>query len=65
MGAALLMHFARLLVDRGKAEEALAMSDQSLKNLDFTSPERNPSTGASSRDSCLYAGAPWQTARSG
>ena len=38
------MHFARLLVDRGKTDEALALSDQSLKIWASTSPATNPST---------------------
>jgi serine/threonine-protein kinase len=42
--AALLMHFARLLVDRGKAVEALAMSDQSLKIWTSTSTATNASS---------------------
>jgi ATP/maltotriose-dependent transcriptional regulator MalT len=35
--ASALMHFARLLVDRGKPEEALAMSDASLTIWNATS----------------------------
>ena len=42
--AALLMHFARVLVDRGKLDEALAMSDQSLKIWNATSTASSPST---------------------
>jgi tetratricopeptide (TPR) repeat protein len=42
--AALLMHFARLLVDRNKASEALAKSDESIKIWTATSPASNPQT---------------------
>jgi serine/threonine protein kinase/Tfp pilus assembly protein PilF len=42
--AALLMHFARLLVDRGKPEEALALSDQSIRIWTATSPPSSPPT---------------------
>jgi tetratricopeptide (TPR) repeat protein len=42
--AALLMHFARLLVDRGKPVEALALSDQSIKIWAATSPPLSPTT---------------------
>jgi tetratricopeptide (TPR) repeat protein len=42
--AAALMHFARLLVDRGKPDEALELSDQSLKIWTATSPASTPST---------------------
>ena len=42
--ASALMHFARLLVDRGKPDEALAMSDQSIKIWTATSPAASPST---------------------
>jgi eukaryotic-like serine/threonine-protein kinase len=42
--AALLMHFARLLVDRGKPEEALTLSDQSIKIWAATSPPASPRT---------------------
>jgi serine/threonine protein kinase/tetratricopeptide (TPR) repeat protein len=42
--AALLMHFARLLVDRNKAAEALAKSDESIKIWTATSPASNPQT---------------------
>jgi tetratricopeptide (TPR) repeat protein len=40
--AAALMHFACLLVDRGKSAEALDMSDQSLKIWTATSPASSP-----------------------
>jgi tetratricopeptide (TPR) repeat protein len=42
--AAALMHFARLLVDRGKPDEALALSNQSIKIWTATSPAASPST---------------------
>jgi tetratricopeptide (TPR) repeat protein len=42
--ASALMHFGRLLVDRGKPDEALAMSDQSIKIWTATSPSASPST---------------------
>jgi tetratricopeptide (TPR) repeat protein len=42
--AALLMHFARLLVDRNKFAEALAKSDESIKIWTATSPASNPQT---------------------
>ena len=42
--AALLMHFARLLVDRNKAAEALTKSDESIKIWSATSPPFNPQT---------------------
>ena len=42
--ASALMHFARLLVDRGKPDEALAMSDQSIEIWTATSPPASPST---------------------
>ncbi len=42
--ASLLMHFARLLVDRGKPEQALAMSEQSLKIWTVASGEASPRT---------------------
>jgi hypothetical protein len=38
------MHFSRLLVDRGKAEEALALSEQSLKIWIATSAASSPRT---------------------
>jgi hypothetical protein len=38
------MHFGRLLVDLGKPDEALAMSDQSIKIWTATSPTASPST---------------------
>jgi hypothetical protein len=38
------MHFARLLVDRGKLDEALALSEQSLKIWTATAPWSSPST---------------------
>ena len=38
------MHFARLLVDRGKPDEALALSDQSLKIWIATSSPSSPPT---------------------
>jgi eukaryotic-like serine/threonine-protein kinase len=41
--AALLMHFAQLLVDRGKSAAALAMSEESLKIWNGTSSPSNPS----------------------
>jgi eukaryotic-like serine/threonine-protein kinase len=40
--AALLMHFARLLVDRNKSAEALAKSDESIKIWNATSSASNP-----------------------
>ena len=40
--ASALMHFARLLVDRGKPDEALALSDQSLEIWNATSPASSP-----------------------
>ena len=40
--AALLMHFARLLVDRNKAAEALAKSDESIKIWAATSSPASP-----------------------
>jgi serine/threonine protein kinase/Flp pilus assembly protein TadD len=42
--AALLMHFARLLVDRNKSPEALAKSEESIKIWTATSPASNPQT---------------------
>ena len=42
--ASLLMHFARLLVDRNKSAEALAKSDDSIKIWTATSPATNPQT---------------------
>ena len=42
--AALLMHFARLLVDRNKSVEALARSEESIKIWTATSPATNPQT---------------------
>jgi tetratricopeptide (TPR) repeat protein len=42
--AAALIYLARLLVDRGKPEEALALSEQSLKIWIATSPDSSPST---------------------
>ena len=42
--ASLLMHFARLLVDRGNPEQALGMSEQSIKIWTDTSGESNPRT---------------------
>jgi tetratricopeptide (TPR) repeat protein len=40
--ASLLMHFARLLVDRGKVEEALAKSDESIRIWASTSSISSP-----------------------
>jgi serine/threonine protein kinase/Tfp pilus assembly protein PilF len=40
--AALLMHFARLLVDRNKSAEALAKSEESIKIWTATSAASNP-----------------------
>ena len=40
--AALLMHFARLLVDRNKSAEALAKSEESIKIWTVTSSASNP-----------------------
>jgi tetratricopeptide (TPR) repeat protein len=42
--ASLLMHFARLLVDRNKSAEALADSEESIKIWTATSPASNPQT---------------------
>jgi serine/threonine protein kinase/Flp pilus assembly protein TadD len=42
--ASLLMHFARLLVDRNKSVEALATSEESIKIWTATSPASNPQT---------------------
>ncbi|HEY2464620.1 MAG TPA: tetratricopeptide repeat protein, partial [Steroidobacteraceae bacterium] len=42
--ASLLMHFARLLVDRNKSAEALAKSEESIKIWTATSPASNPQT---------------------
>jgi serine/threonine protein kinase/Tfp pilus assembly protein PilF len=42
--AALLMHFARLLVDRNKSAEALAKSAESIKIWTATSPATSPQT---------------------
>ena len=42
--AALLMHFARLLVDRNKSAEALAKSEESVKIWTATSPPASPQT---------------------
>jgi tetratricopeptide (TPR) repeat protein len=42
--AALLMHFARLLVDRNKSAEALAKSEESIKIWTATSPATSPQT---------------------
>jgi eukaryotic-like serine/threonine-protein kinase len=42
--ASLLMHFARLLVDRDKSAEALAKSEESIKIWTATSPATNPQT---------------------
>jgi hypothetical protein len=38
------MHFARLLVDRGKFTEALTKGDESIKIWTATSPASNPQT---------------------
>ena len=42
--ASLLMHFARLLVDRNKSTEALTKSEESIKIWAATSPATNPQT---------------------
>jgi serine/threonine protein kinase/Flp pilus assembly protein TadD len=42
--ASLLMHFARLLVDRNKSAEALAKSEESVKIWTATSPAASPQT---------------------
>jgi serine/threonine protein kinase len=42
--ASLLMHFARLLVDRNKSAEALTKSEESIKIWIATSPATNPQT---------------------
>jgi eukaryotic-like serine/threonine-protein kinase len=42
--ASLLMHFARLLVDRNKSAEALAKSEESVKIWTATSPASSPQT---------------------
>jgi eukaryotic-like serine/threonine-protein kinase len=42
--AALLMHFARLLVDRNKSAEALAKSEESIEIWIATSPPASPQT---------------------
>jgi serine/threonine protein kinase len=42
--ASLLMHFARLLVDRNKSAEALTKSEESIKIWTATSPATNPQT---------------------
>jgi ATP/maltotriose-dependent transcriptional regulator MalT len=42
--ASALMHFARLMVDRGKPAEALAMSDESLNIWNATSAPSSPYT---------------------
>ena len=42
--ASLLMHFARLLVDRNKSAEALTKSEESIKIWTATSPPTNPQT---------------------
>jgi serine/threonine protein kinase len=42
--ASLLMHFARLLVDRNKSVEALAKSEESIKIWTATSPASSPQT---------------------
>jgi serine/threonine protein kinase len=42
--AALLMYFARLLVDRNKSAEALTKSEESIKIWIATSPATNPQT---------------------
>ena len=42
--ASLLMHFARLLVDRNKSAEALVKSEESIKIWAATSPATNPQT---------------------
>ncbi len=42
--AALLMHFARLLVDRNKSAEALVKSEESIKIWAATSPAASPQT---------------------
>jgi serine/threonine protein kinase/Tfp pilus assembly protein PilF len=42
--ASLLMHFARLLVDRGKYTEALARSEESINIWTATAPSSSPST---------------------
>jgi hypothetical protein len=38
------MHFARLLVERGKPDEAVALSEQSIKIWAATSPAGSPTT---------------------
>ena len=63
--ASALMHFARLLVDRGKPDEALAMSGQSIEIWTATSPACEPVDGAGPRHPRLCAGASRQAARSG
>ena len=42
--ASLLMHFARLLVDRNKSAEALTKSEESIMIWTITSPATNPQT---------------------
>jgi hypothetical protein len=42
--ASALMHFARLLVDRGKPDEALGLSDQALEIWNATSSASGPRT---------------------
>jgi serine/threonine protein kinase/Tfp pilus assembly protein PilF len=42
--ASLLMHFARLMVDRGRPEQALGMSEQSIKIWSDTSGATGPRT---------------------
>jgi tetratricopeptide (TPR) repeat protein len=42
--ASALMHLARLLVDRGKPDEALALSTQSITIWNATSPDSSPYT---------------------
>jgi tetratricopeptide (TPR) repeat protein len=42
--ASLLMHFARLLVDRGKADQALPLSERSIKIWADSSGEASPRT---------------------
>ncbi len=57
--ASLLMHFARLLVDRGKIDEALAKSNEVDQNLGRDAAGNQPAAGASARHSRLCAGARW------
>ena len=61
--ASALMHFARLLVDSGKSDEALALSEQSLKIWTAILPASSAADGAGPRHSCVCPRASRQARR--